>query len=343
MKYLFALLVACAMTWNIEASLDHRLEKLPKVELHLHLGGAYPIDYLISIAGVEQQAALQRELQRISNSVPYHECFNIFGIVSSIVNTEEKVEQGVEALCHALEGDGVVYAEIRTGIKDLGNGYEEYLKAVIRGIQKGSSENLHVRLLLSLQRSSSLAYAQATVNLALKYRDQGIVGLDISGDSTIGKIHTILPEILKAKNEGLFLTLHIGESPQESGQIEILQALCPHRVGHGVHLEPDAQNWIVANKIPMEVCLTSSVLVRMVDQASSHPWMQFPEQHPIAICTDDPLIFQTSLSQEYASFLDATRISFEELILLMQNTIQHAFLNREDKLKLQKLIADRFL
>lgn len=342
MRKLFALMVACMIPWNAEALVDSRLQKMPKAELHLHLGGAYPIDYLLSIAEPQQKEALQRELERISKSVPYHECFSIFGIVSSIVNTEEKIERGVEALCHSLERDGVLYAEIRTSIKDLGNGFEEYLKAVLRGIQRGQSENLHVRLLLSLQRSSSLAYTQATVALALKYRNQGVVGLDISGDSTIGKIQPILPEILKAKNEGLFLTLHVGESPLESGQIELLQAISPHRVGHGVHLAPDARNWIIEKRIPLEVCLTSSVLVRMVDQAASHPGLgYFLQKHPIALCTDDPLIFQTSLSQEYATFLATTPLSSEELKLLTQSSIQHAFISDQEKQGLLLLMESK--
>ena len=330
LPFLFLLSI---FNWGI--SLEHYFEKMPKVELHLHLGGSYPIDYLYSIAEPQQKEALAKELERIAKRVPYHECFGIFSLIARIVDSEEKVERGVESLCRALEEDGVVYAEIRTGLKDFGAGQEAYLQAVIRGMQKGT---LPVRLLLSLQRSSSAEYAAKTVDLALKYRDQGVAGIDLSGDSTIGEAQAILPEMIRAKNAGLSLALHMGESPKERGQRELLEALRPDRIGHGVYLEPGALAWIVENKTPIEVCLTSSLLVKMVDRIDVHPGLALGLQgHPIAICTDDPTIFQTSLSQEWNSLHSTALFPIEKLNDLSKNCLDHAFLTRKEKIALARI------
>jgi adenosine deaminase len=159
----------------------------------------------------------------------YQSIFQVFSIVSHIVNTDSKVEEGTYALCQSLKADGVVYAEIRTGLKDLGNGVESYLQSVLRDMKRAQTDQFKSTLLLSLQRSSSLLFTKQTIDLALQYQDKGIVGIDISGDSTLGNIETSLPEILRAKEAGLSLTVHMGESPLEKDQKHILEILHPHR------------------------------------------------------------------------------------------------------------------
>jgi len=313
-------------------SLFPLFQEIPKTELHLHLGGSYPLDFLMEIASPSQQEALKEALELISRKIDYHEGFKVFSLISQIVNTDGKVEKGTLALCRALEKDGVVYAEIRTSLKDLGTGLEGYLQSVLKGIQGGISERLQVRLLLSLQRASSLIHAKSTVDLALKYQNLGVVGIDISGDSTLGQIETILPELKRAKSAGLFLTLHMGESAKEQNQKELLEELQPHRIGHGVHLSVEALDWIFVHRIPIEICPTSSVLVQMIEDYSAHPgWEYYLRGHPVAICTDDPLIFQNSLSSELFTLSERTFLNFNQLRQLAKNAIEYAFLNDDEK------------
>lgn len=307
---------------------------IPKVELHLHLGGSYPLDYLFSIATAEQKQELEKNLAAISRKVDYHEVFAAFNVIAQIVNTEEKAKDGIEALCRELAEDGIVYAEIRTGLKDLGNGAESYLQTVLRGLQ--NSENFQSRLLLSLKRASSLAEAKLTVDLALKYKDRGVVGIDITGNSTIGRLEAIIPELKRAKEGGLFLTIHMGEAPGELDQIEILESLNPDRIGHAVFLTPEAKDWILTHRVPIEVCPTSSVLVQMVEKYQDHPGLLYSAQgHPIVICTDDPLIFQNSLSSEFQT-LRESGLSHEQLHQIAASSFDYAFLSQEEKLLLRK-------
>ncbi len=310
-------------------------QEIPKAELHLHLGGSYPLNYLLTIASDAQKEALLKNLESISRKIDYHEGFKVFGLIAEIVNTDEKIEQGIRALCQELKEDGVIYVEVRTGLKDLGSGIEGYLQTVLRGMRQEASERFHARLLLSLKRASSAALARSTVDLAIKYKDLGVVGIDVSGDSTLGQIGAIVPELIRAKEAGLFLTVHMGESAKEQGQKEILEVLRPHRIGHGVHLNPDAAGWILENRVPIEICPTSSVLVQMVDDYSAHPGLLYYLQgHPIVICTDDPLLFQHSLSQELCALSEYTFLNFDQLRQIVKKSLDHAFLSEEEKQKI---------
>jgi beta-lactamase class D len=210
-------------------ALDLRsFQKIPKAELHLHLGGSFPKEYLDSIATIAQKKELEKSLEAVAQRVNYTEAFRVFQTIAQIINTEEKLQGGVEALCAALQEDNVCYVEVRTGLKDLGKGHEEYLKAVLRGIQNSQSDQFKAQVILSLQRNSSLVAIQNTIDLALKYQNQGVIGLDISGDSTLGQIEEIIPQLMRAKEAGLSFVVHMGEALNEVDQMVLLTKLQPH-------------------------------------------------------------------------------------------------------------------
>lgn len=300
------------------------LKSLPKAELHLHLGGSFPLSYLLSIATPEQAEELQKGLEVLSKKVHYHDVFPLFKLVGNIVNSEERVKNGVEALCRSLKEDGVTYVEIRSSVKDLGKGYEEYLKAILEGLQNERTESFKPYLLLSLQRNSPLTITHTTIDLAIQYQDAGVVGIDLSGDSSLEQMEFLIPELKRAKNSKLALVLHMGESTKEKGQIDLLTNLEPDRIGHGVFLTDEAKEWIVTKKIPLEVCLTSSVLVEMVGHAHEHPGIElYRRGHPIVLCTDDPLLFSTSLTQELMVAHQTCGLSLDELFSITYNSFKY--------------------
>src|ERR1700722_10732927 len=271
-----ALGIACIfMNSLFSAEKTPEFHQLPKAELHLHLGGSFPKEYLFSIATTTQREELTQALDLVAQGIDYHAGFRVFGLIAQIVNSEEKLQDGVSWLCKSLEEDHVRYVEIRTGLKDLGQGTEEYLKAVLKGIHETGSTWLKANVVLSLQRSSSVAMVQETINLALKYRNQGVVGIDISGNAAVGQVDQIISYLMRAKKEGLAFTVHIGELPGEIDQMLLLTQLEPKRVGHGVYLSKEAKEWILKHKVPLEVCLTSSVLVKMIDDYKQHPGLAF--------------------------------------------------------------------
>lgn len=283
----------------LSAHADPFFKELSKAELHLHLGGAYPKSYLFSLATDEQRETLDNALSSVANRIAYNDVFTVFEIVRQLVDTETKVQKGVEALCKELKEDNVAYVEIRTGLKNLGHGPEAYLQAVLAGIEEEKSQHFTAKVLLSLQRNSSLQSTRKTIDLAIKYQGRGVAGIDLSGDSTIGDVQSIRQELLRAKDAGIAFIVHMGEDPREEDQLLLLELLQPKRIGHGVHLVPEAKEWVLQKKIPLEVCLTSSVLVQMVQDLHEHPGIDMLRQgHPVIFCTDDPLLFSVTLSDE---------------------------------------------
>jgi len=310
--------------------LVEKMKQIKKVELHLHLGGAWPLDYLKEIADPTDFTELSDNLELIRSGVNYEKAFEVFPMIGKIVNTDQKIENGVVALCKELAGDNVTCAEFRTGLKDLGSGLEGYLNAVLRGMEKGSLESgIKLGLVLSLRRDTPKDIAEKTIDLAIKYREKGIVGIDLSGDSTKGDGREAVEAILRAKENGFPVTLHIGESPKETKaqQLWELNKIQPQRLGHGVHLYDEAAAWMRHHNVPLEMCLSSAVQVQMISEAKEHPGLKlFKEKHPVFICTDDPLVFQVSLSEECARAAQLLDISVEEVKKLQILAMERSFI-----------------
>jgi adenosine deaminase len=310
--------------------LTEQMKNINKSEQHLHIGGSWPLSFLKEVATPEEYAALTGMIDQIQEGLDYHAAFQVFVLIGKIMNTEERIENGVAALCADLIRDQVTYAEFRTGLKNLGNGFEGYLESVLRGIEKGTAgTHLKVGLILSLRRDTTPKDAYKTIDLANAYAQKGVVGIDVSGDSTVGDVKNILPPLIYAKNLGLPITLHIGESKKESAELQMmeLQTLQPQRIGHGVHLCIEAVEWIKSNQVLVEMCLTSALKTGMISEMSEHPALKLLlEGHPVSICTDDPLIFNTTLSQEYAYVGLITGLSPEAIEALQKETEKYHFL-----------------
>ena len=243
-------------------------------ELHIHIGGSIPLEYLKTIANDNDYNDLVNILTKVqSKELDYHKAFDAFIYVNKIVNTDNKIENGTKALCIELVNDNVKYVELRTGLKELDGTLETYLLAVLEGIKKGTENNdLKAKLILSLRRDTKKDIAEKTIDLAIKYKDH-VVGIDISGDSIIGNGEEIFESIIRAKNEGFPITLHIGETPKETlqQQLKELEIIAPRRIGHGVHLHDEAKKYILENRICIEMCLSSALYADMVKDIKYHP------------------------------------------------------------------------
>lgn len=298
----------------------------PKAELHIHAGGAFPPGFLLEIANEEELVELTQFIDRLKQGMDYKEAFAVFPLISRIVNTNERLEEGTFRICESLKADGVTVAELRSGLKRLSGGNEEdYLEALLRGVTRAKAESFACSVILSVQRDSTSEFVQKTVELAEKYMYRGVVGIDISGDSTKGDITQHIETLKKARAVGLYITAHIGESYEETDQMDILQELEPHRIGHGVCLCRPAIAWIKERKIPVEVCPTSARLVSMHEPNEIHPWIleHRDSGHPIIVCTDDPTVFGVNVSDELYSLRNVLKI--DQILEIAKSGLKHAF------------------
>lgn len=168
--------------------------------------------------------------------------------------------------------DGICYLELRTTPRSTPHlTAAQYIATLVDTISSFEHENpqLHTRLILSIDRRHTLEQAKTTLGLGLKYRNQGVVGLDLCGDPTArpnGEISVFTPVFQEAKREGLEITVHFAEA-EASGSKEELSTLLswePGRLGHVIWEDEETKKEIARRELCLELCLSCNVKADMV-------------------------------------------------------------------------------
>ncbi|PSC76982.1 Adenosine deaminase [Micractinium conductrix] len=320
--------------------------RIPKIELHAHLNGSVRDSTIRELStGLEGGAVSLPDLQRLTQqaSRTLGECFQLFDVIHRITTTHAALTRITREVIEDMADDNVVYAEIRTTPKarpEHGMTTESYLDAVFKGVAdyyaaSRRTQDIQVRLLLSIDRRQSAAEAMGTARLAVQLRDEGVAGLDLSGNPSVGQWETWRPALEYARQQGLKVTVHAGEvwNPEEAAAI--LQWR-PGRLGHMCCLDAALEKHLLDSGIPLELCLTSNVLTRSVPSYADHHFPSFWPGHPVVLCTDDSGVFASSLSREYALAAAAFNLSDEELQQLAVAAADYTFLEPGERAALRE-------
>ena len=120
----------------------------------------------------------------------------------------------------------------------------------------------------------------------------------------------------KALSYGLKLIAHVGEFGTADDVMEAVEELELNEVHHGIAAANSdfIMNWLANHKIQLNVCPTSNVMLGLVENYKVHPIRKlYSAGIPVTINTDDLLIFNQTISQEYMNLYNCGLLSAEEL------------------------------
>ncbi|CAD6222739.1 unnamed protein product [Miscanthus lutarioriparius] len=332
---------------------------LPKVELHAHLNGSVRNSTLLELAkqlgdkGVIVFEDVKDVIMKSDRSLP--ECFKLFDLFHILTTDHDTVTRVAKEVVEDFAAENVVYLEIRTTPKNneaKGMTKRSYMDAVIKGLKEveavdvalfdsnfrtnetlnsklldgdAKKKKIYVRLLLSIDRRETTSAAMDTVNLAMEMKDQGVIGIDLSGNPVVGEWETYLPALQHAKNLGIPITIHCGEVANRK-EIQAVLDFFPQRLGHVCCLNDVEWEKLKSLMIPVEICLTSNVMTGGAPSLELHHFADlYNAKHPLSLCTDDSGLFSTSLSNEYYLVATTFGLSKSELFQQAQDAAQFVF------------------
>lgn len=193
-----------------------------------------------------------------------------------------------------FQADGVVYVELRTTprtIPSRGITKDDYVKTVLDVLGEHNEQKTNTMrafLIFSIDRRNTAAEAQEVVDLALKYRSEGVVGVDLCGNPAKGDVGLYTDAFTRAKAAGLKVTLHFAEIA-ESGTDEELNTLLswqPDRLGHVIHVNSSFQERIKKENIGVELCMSCNVHAKLITGTYSDHHFAFWRHTnvPVALC-----------------------------------------------------------
>jgi len=208
-------------------------------------------------------------------------------------------------------------------------------------MKKYESANFKARLIISINRTSTFAFAENIVSsvIALKNDLQPyIVGLDYCGDPTKGKFTDFVPLFVRARAAGIKITCHIGEIDNFEDSEAIIN-FKPDRLGHGCHLTKEQIEKIKGMGIPIESCPSSNVntLHKSYNELPNIKWMK-ECGHLFSLCTDDTILFNNDATGERFEIAHAFEYSLEDMNNIEKNATKMIF-DENEKTWLQKLIS----
>ena len=354
------------------------VRSLPKIALHEHLDGGLRAGTVLELAreaGVEVPVSDARGLgewfaeQAAGGSLEAY--LETFALTGAVLQTADALTRAARELVEDLTKDGVIYAEVRWAPElhtSGGLSMAEAVDAVQEGIEQGEDDaeatghSIRVGQILSAMRQAENSLEVA--ELALDYRDDGVVGFDLAGPESGHPASEHRDALDLLATEFFPVTLHAGE---EEGTDSIRSALLDGRalrLGHGVRIAEDLDviaeegedvrvrlgdlaAWVRDREIALEVAPSSNLgtgaIARWGSQLEDHPFdLLYQLGFAVTVNTDNRLMSRTTLTRELSMLADTFEYRLADLERFQLNAAAAAFLPVEQREELIDLISEGF-
>lgn len=272
---------------------------------------------------------LVNEVWRFSSFGGFLDCFKF---IAQRLRGPEDYALLTTRMMESLAKQGIGYAEVTLGagvVQWLGFDFHAVWRA-IREAQKEARARWPVEIHWNLDgiRQLGADHVLAMAKLAARFVDDGVISFGIGGDEVRGPAGEFRAAYRYAKDAGLRLTAHAGETAGPES-IRAALELGAERIGHGIRAidDPELVRRLSAERIPLEVCITSNVKTGAVADLASHPVRRlFDAGVPLTLNTDDPGIFGCTLEGEFAIARDVFGFSEKELAQIRGNAERFRFI-----------------
>ena len=293
----------------LENHLLNELRLIQKSDLHSHAGRGGNVDYIASWAGVT-----------IS---PPPKSFN------SLSSMQEWYDNNIKIHCPGEEGylkrweaafvqasnDNISVLSLSYTIAEIDyvGGIDRYIKILSEFHQKFSPNTVFLPE-LTFDRACDTEREIERLDEIFNYN--WFKSIDICCDEFAQPINNFKDIYRKAKKSSLKLKAHVGEFGKADDVMEAVEVLELDEVHHGIAASSSVQimNWLANHKIQLNICPTSNIMLGLVSDYNNHPIRLFYDHGiPVTINTDDQLIFNQSVSQEYFNLFNCGLMNADEL------------------------------
>ncbi|RNL82309.1 adenosine deaminase [Halostreptopolyspora alba] len=342
---------------------EERIRQVPKVLLHDHLDGGLRPQTIVDLAEESGYTELPTTntdeltawFHGASHTGSLERFLETFGHTVGVMQTRQALVRVAAECAEDLAADGVIYAEIRFAPElhlDGGLSLDQVVEAVLEGFGQGRDRaaerghSIRVGTLLTAMRHA--ARSREIAQLAVRYRDVGVLGFDIAGAEAGYPPTRHLDAFEYLRRENAHFTIHAGEAFGLPSIWEALQWCGADRLGHGVRIVDDIEefgdgkvhmgrlaSYVRDQRVPLELCPSSNVQTGAASSIEEHPIGPLTRlRFRVTVNTDNRLQSGTSLTGEFAKLVDAFDYGWDELQWFTVNAMKSAFLPFDERLSL---------
>lgn len=333
------------------------IRSAPKVLLHDHLDGGLRPATVVELAAAQGYDALPttdpEELATWFTSGADRKSLELylqaFPHTVAVMQTPEALERVAYEAAVDLAADGVVYAESRFAPEQhlqQGLTLDEVVEAVLAGFDRGMADHdITVGTLVTAMRHA--AHSREIAELAMRHRDQGVVGFDIAGAEAGFPPTRHLDAFQLIQRENSHITIHAGEAFGLRSIWEALQFCNAERLGHGVRIVDDISGpahdpklgrlaaFVRDRRIPLEMCPTSNVNTGAAPSLPEHPIDLLKRlRFRVTVNTDNRLMSGVTMTSEMQAMVETFDWTLEDLRWVTINAMKSAFWPFDQRLAL---------
>jgi adenosine deaminase len=220
------------------------------------------------------------------------------------------------------------------------------MQAILDGFAKGSAgTDLTIYAIATAMRTAARSLEIA--ELAVRWRDAGVVGFDIAGAEAGYPPTRHLDAFQYVMRANFHTTIHAGEAFGVPSIWEAVQWCGAERLGHGVRIVDDITGppgteelgrlaaFVRDTRIPLELCPTSNVNTGVVPTVADHPIEMLRRlRFRVTLNTDNRLMSDTSMTKEMVQLMEAFDWGLDDFEWVTINTVKSAFAPFPERLRI---------
>jgi len=321
--------------------LEGLIAAMPKTELHLHLEGAIPLETLYELIEKQGGDPTINSIEDLEKKLTYTDFAHFLELwvwKNTFIKEKQDFEEITYQVLHDLSIQNVKYLEAYYSPGDFlrqGLSIPEITEAIIKGKEKAYREfGIRCELIIDLVRDYGPEIGMQRVEEVTPYLGKGVIGVGLGGSEQEFPADPYASVYKEAKRRGFRLTVHAGEAAGPDSIWVAIQKLDCERIGHGVRAKEDPKliTFLKETQIPLELCVVSNVKTRVCESVENHPIKRyFDEGLLVTINSDDPTMFNTSLTHEYIILAQKLKFSVQDIQQLTLNGIKASFMSNKEK------------
>ena len=339
------------------------IRSAPKALLHDHLDGGLRPATIVDLARESGYRDLPTEdadelgawFRRGADRKSLELYLETFKHTVGVMQERDAIVRVAAECAEDLAADGVAYAEVRYAPElsvERGLTLDEVVEANLEGFRIGmdraaaAGRPIVVRAIVTAMRQA--ARSMEIAELAIRWRDAGVVGFDIAGPETGYRPTRHLDAFEHVRRENFHITIHAGESFGLPSIWEAIQLCGAERLGHGVRIVDDITvrddgsivlgrlaAFVRDRRVPLELCPSSNIHSGAAASIETHPIDLLRRlRFRVTVNTDNRLMSGVSLSSEFAALDAAFGLGLGEMEWLTINALKSAFAPFDERLRL---------
>ncbi len=335
-------------------NIENFIQAMPKVELHVHLEGSIRPETLLQLAKRHHVALPADSLDDLKAWYVFRDFphfAEVYQTLSKCIRTADDIEFITREFLVGQAEQNIRHSEATftalTHYRNFGLEFDQQLVAINRAREWGERE-LNTSLLVVFDIPREFAQPEEALQLVqwlASRQPEGVAALGLGGYEVGFPVEKYQPAFELAHQTGVTTVLHAGETAGPSSIWSALQIGRSVRIGHGVRCLEDANlvEYLRDRQVPLEVCPTSNVCLRVVKDLASHPLPKLlGENLYVTINSDDPPMFNTTLTGEFISVAQQFGFTREDLKRFGLNALIASLLPTARKTALEKTFVEQF-